>query len=490
MSKTTTKQTYSVMPSSKRRSALKSRPRFRTEKDPLGEVQIPAGAYYGAQTKRALDNFPISGIRFQRRFIRALGIIKLSAAKANVELGLLDRKKGEAIAKAAQEVFEGKLDDQFPLDIFQTGSGTSTNMNANEVIANRAIEILGGKRGDKSLVHPNDHVNMCQSSNDVFPTAIHIAALEAIETLLIPALRSLRRALDAKAKEFKDVVKASRTHLQDAIPITLGQEFSGYAAMISNGIRRLDKVKESLSEVPLGGTAVGTGLNAHPKFAETALKHVKEITKLSFKKARNTFEAMQSKDSTVEASGAIRTVAVSLMKIANDLRLLSSGPFTGLGEIELPAVQPGSSIMPGKVNPVIPEAVNMVAAQIFGNDVTITIAGQSGQLELNIMMPVLAYNLIQSIELESNAARVLAEKCVRGITADATRLRKYAESSLALITAIAPSIGYDKAAKVARKAVRERKTIPQIIIEEGILSKEKLAKILDVKKLTQGGRVA
>lgn len=489
MSKTTTKQTYSVMPSSKRRSALKSRPRFRTEKDPLGEVQIPASAYYGAQTKRALDNFPISGIRFQRRFIRALAIIKLAAAKANMQLGLLDRKKGESIVKAAQDVVGGKLDDHFPLDIFQTGSGTSTNMNANEVIANRGNEILGGERGDKSLVHPNDDVNMCQSSNDVFPTAIHISALEAIETELIPSLRTLERALSKKAREFSNIVKAGRTHLQDALPITLGQEFSGYATMIANGIRRLGKVRESLSEVALGGTAVGTGLNAHPKFAEIALKHINEITKLSFRKALNSFEALQSKDSAVEASGAIRTVAVSLMKIANDLRLLSSGPFTGFGEIDLPAVQPGSSIMPGKVNPVIPESVNMVAAQIIGNDSTITIAGQSGQLELNTMMPVLAYNLVQSIELEAVAATVLAEKCIRGITANIERCKEYAESSLALVTSIAPSIGYDKAAKVVKKALKERKTIREVILEEGILTNEKLAKVLDAKKLTKGGRL-
>ncbi len=477
------------MPPPRRHSAPRLQPQFRTEKDPLGEVQIPASAYYGAQTKRAVDNFPISGLRFQRRFIRALGIIKLAAAKANMQLGLLDPKKGEAIVKAAQEVIEGKLDEHFPLDIFQTGSGTSTNMNANEVIANRAIEILGGERGDKTLIHPNDDVNMCQSSNDVFPTAIHISALEAIETELIPSLRSLERALSNKARKFSNVVKAGRTHLQDALPITLGQEFSGYAIMIANGIRRLEKVRESLSEVALGGTAVGTGLNAHPKFAEIALKHINEITKLSFRKALNSFEALQSKDSAVEASGAIRTVAVSLMKIANDLRLLSSGPFTGFGEIDLPAVQPGSSAMPGKVNPVIPESVNMVAAQIIGNDTTITIAGQSGQLELNTMMPVLAYDLIQSIELEAAAATVLAEKCIRGITANAKRSKEYAESSLALITAIAPSIGYDIAAKVVKKALKERKTIREVILEEGILTKEKLAKVLDAKKLTKGGRL-
>ncbi len=469
---------------------MKSVGQFRIERDPMGEVQIPTDAYYGSQTKRALDNFPISGIRFQRRFIRALGIIKLAAAKANMELGLLDRKKGEAIVTAAQEVIEGKLDNHFPVDVFQTGSGTSTNMNANEVIANRAIEILGGERGDKSLVHPNDHVNMCQSSNDVFPTAIHISALEAIEAQLIPALRSLEKALNGKARKFRYIVKAARTHLQDAVPITLGQEFSGYATMIANGIRRLENVRDSLSEVALGGTAVGTGLNAHPKFADIALKHINGITKLSFKKARNTFEALQSQDAAVEASGAVRTVAVSLMKIANDLRLLSSGPFTGLGEIDLPAVQPGSSIMPGKVNPVIPEAVNMVAAQIFGNDVTITIAGQLGQLELNTMMPVLAYNLIQSIELEAAAASVLAEKCIRGVIANVRRCREYAESSLALITAIAPSIGYDRAARVAKKALKERKTIRQVIQDEEILTKQKLKEIFDVKKLTRGGRLS
>lgn len=455
----------------------------------MGEVRVPSTAYYGAQTQRAVENFPISTLRFPRQFIRAMGIVKLAAAKANMGLGLLDEKKGESIVAASQEVVEGKFDDQFVVDVFQTGSGTSTNMNANEVIANRAAELLGGRKGDKSLVHPNDDVNMCQSTNDIFPTVIHVAALEAIQTKLIPALRGLETTLSMKAGEFEDIVKSGRTHLQDAVPVTLGQEFSGYASMIKHAIRRISNAKASLEELAIGGTAVGTGLNAHPRFAELAVKEISNYTGLSFRKAENSFEAMQGRDAAVETSGAIKTLAVSLMKIANDLRLLTSGPRTGLAEIELPATQPGSSIMPGKVNPVVPESVNMVMAQVMGNDCTIAIAGQAGQLELNTMMPVIAYNLLQSIEISSNASRILAEKCVSGITADAERCKEYAERSLALVTAIAPEIGYDKAAAVFKRALKENKSIRQAIVDEGILTREEVDRILDLRKLTKGGRV-
>jgi fumarate hydratase class II len=454
----------------------------------MGSVKVPANAYYGAQTQRARENFQISGIVFPRRFIRALGIVKKSSAEVNMRLGLLDEKRGKAIAQAAQEITDGKLDQEFVVDVFQTGSGTSTNMNANEVIANRAAELLGGAKGDKALVHPNDHVNMSQSSNDVFPTAIHVAATEALVERLLPALKKLLMALERKAREFADVIKPGRTHLQDAVPITLGQEFSGYASMISHGIERVEKAKASLLELAIGGTAVGTGLNAHPDFGNLVVERINEITGLEFSPSKNRFESLQSKDAAVEASGATRSVAVSLMKIANDLRLLSSGPLTGLGEIELPAVQPGSSIMPGKVNPVIPESVNMVCAQVIGNDLTITIAGQSGTLELNTMMPLIAFNLLQLIEIEANAAEIFAEKCVAGIVANRKRCMELAERSYALATAIAPSLGYDRAAEMVKRARAQNKTIREVMIEEGI-PKEEVDRILDLEKMTKGGRL-
>src|SRR3989449_11163066 len=375
---------------------------YRVESDTMGEVKVPNSAYYGAQTQRAVENFPISGIRLPKEFIRAMALVKLAAARANIQLGLLEPKKGEAILSAAKEVMEGSLYDQFVVDVFQTGSGTSTNMNANEVIANRAIELLGGKRGDKKLVHPNDHVNMCQSTNDVFPSAIHVSSAEEIVRKLLPSLRVLAEALERKTREFEDVIKAGRTHLQDAVPIALGQEFSGYASMIRHGIKRAEQARDILMELPLGGTAVGTGLNAHPKYAELAIAEINRLSGLMFRTAENTFEAMQSKDACVEASGDLKTIATSLMKISNDLRLLNSGPRTALGEIDLPAMEPGSSIMPGKVNPVIPEALNLVAAQVYGNDAAIGICGMLGQLELNVMMPVIAYDLLQSIEILAN----------------------------------------------------------------------------------------
>ena len=459
---------------------------FRIEHDTMGSVKVPANAYYGAQTQRALENFQISGLVFPRRFIQALGIVKRAAVETNVRLGLLDEKKGKAIAQAAQDVVDGRLDDQFLVDIFQTGSGTSTNMNANEVIANRAVELLGGARGDRQVVHPNDHVNMSQSTNDVFPTAIHLAAVDALTSRLLLALKKLALALEKKSEEFDDVVKAGRTHLQDAVPITLGQEFSGYASAISHGIGRIEKAKLSLLELPIGGTAVGTGLNGPPDFGRLVVKRINKVTGLGFSLSKNKFEALQSRDAAVEMSAALRSAALSLMKIANDLRLLSSGPATGLGEIELPAVQPGSSIMPGKVNPVIPESVNMVCAQVVGNDLAITIAGQSGTLELNTMMPLIAYDLLQSIEIEANAAELLADKCVSGIRANRRRCTEFAEKSSALATAIAPSVGYDRAAKVAKRARDEDKTIREVMVEEG-LPKEEVDKILDLKKMTKGG---
>jgi len=460
---------------------------FRTERDSMGEMQVPAEAYYGAQTARAVENFPISKLRFGRPFIRALALVKLAAAKANQELGLLAPDKARAILQAAQEVADGEFDDEFVVDVFQTGSGTSTNMNMNEVIATRAIEILGGKRGDKS-VHPNDDVNMGQSTNDVFPTAIHVAALEAVQRQLLPAMNMLAEAFEAKSHEFADVVKAGRTHLQDAVPVTLGQEFSGYASVIRHGIRRIESCRPHLSELPLGGTALGTGINADPRFAPHAIQELSRVTGLAFRRAENPFEAMQNRDAAVELSGALRTVAVGLMKIANDLRLLTSGARTGLNEIELPATQPGSSIMPGKVNPVIPEAVNMVAAQIIGYDGAIAVAAMNGNLDLNVMMPVIAHDLLESIELAAAACRVFAEKCVRGIKANVERCHEYAELTGQLVTAVAPVIGYDKAAAVYKEAVARNTSIRQVILDHKLIAPDTLDEILDLKKLTRGGR--
>ena len=454
----------------------------------MGEVRVSNSAYYGAETQRAVQNFPISGLHLPREFVRAMALIKLAAARANMQLGLLDPKKGESIVSAAKEIMEGNLYDQFVVDVFQTGSGTSSNMNMNEVIANRAIELLGGKKGDKSIIHPNDHVNMCQSTNDVFPSAIHVSAAEAIARKLIPGLRVLFDALDRKAQEFEDIVKAGRTHLQDAVPMTLGQEFSGYASMIKHGIKRAEQARDILMELPLGGTAVGTGLNAHPKYSELAIGEINRLTGLSFRKADNTFEGMQSKDASVEASGLLTVIATSLMKLSNDLRLLNSGPRTALGEIDLPAMEPGSSIMPGKVNPVIPEALGLVAAQVYGNNTAIGICGSLGQLELNVMMPVIAYDLLQSIEILANGSRILGEKCVAGITADKKRLLDYAERTLMMVTRLTPKIGYDNAAKIAKKAMSENKSLRQVVLEEGILTKDKIDEVLDLKKMTKGGR--
>jgi len=410
----------------------------RIEKDSMGEMAIPADRLYGAQTERARQNFPISDLRFGRRFIEALGAIKLAASRVNRELGLLDPELGEAIERAAGEAMTGELDSHFVLDIFQTGSGTSTNMNANEVIANRAIQLLGGVVGSRSPVHPNDHVNLGQSSNDVIPTATHVSGLVAIERELLPALEQLRAALAAKAEEFDHIAKAGRTHLQDATPVRLGQEFGGYASQVRHGIRRVEAVRPALAELAIGGTAVGTGINTPADFGARMSAALSEILGVEFVEASNHFEAQSARDAVVEASGALRTVAVSLTKIANDLRWLSSGPRTGLGEINLPAVQPGSSIMPGKVNPVMAESVLQVCAQVIGNDAAIVVGGQSGNLELNVMIPVMAHNLLESVRILSTASVEFAERCVRGITATEERCLRNAESTAALATAATP----------------------------------------------------
>lgn len=460
---------------------------MRIEKDSMGEMQVPDDAMYGASTQRAVLNFPVSPLRFSRRFIRAVGIIKKAAALANKELNLVPADKADAIAKAADEVLNGKLDAHFVVDIFQTGSGTSTNMNANEVIANRAIEILGGKRGDKALVHPNDHVNMCQSSNDVIPTAIHVSAYEACVRELIPALEKLQRTFADKAKQFQDVIKSGRTHLQDATPITLGQEMSGYAAQIAYGIERIKRSLPMLAELALGGTAVGTGLNTHPEFAKTAIQHISKLSSCPFVEARNHFEAQGARDAAVEMSGQLKTIACSLLKIANDLRWLSSGPRCSLAEITLPETQPGSSIMPAKVNPVICESVMMVCAHVFGNDACITACGQHGNFELNVMLPVLGYNLLQAIELLASVANNFCDKCVSGIEADRSKCLEYAEKSLATCTSLAPKIGYDLAAKVAKKAFSENKTVRETAREMKVLPDNELARVLDLMAMTKPG---
>jgi len=457
----------------------------RTERDSMGEMQVPASAYYGASTQRAVLNFPISDLRFPRRFIKALGQIKRCAAETNTELGLIDEKLAGAIVQAAQEVIDGKLDGEFVLDIFQTGSGTSTNMNANEVIANRASELLGGQRGSR-LVHPNDHVNFGQSSNDVIPTASHIAAFMAIHDDLMPALESLERSLNQKANEFMDVIKTGRTHLQDATPIRLGQEFRGHAGQIERGIKRLHWAEDELAEVALGGTAVGTGVNTHPHFARMVCERLSRMNGVLIHETSNHFQAQNTLDNMVSASGALNTLAVSLMKIANDIRWLGSGPRAGIGEIELPVVQPGSSIMPGKVNPVIAESVCMVCAQVMGNHTTVTIAGQSGAFEINVMMPIAAYKLLQSINLLAASARNFTIQCINGVKAT-SRGPEMVERGLAICTALAPVIGYDAAANIAKEAAKTGKTIREVARKQTSLSEADLARILDPAKMTEPG---
>ena len=452
----------------------------------MGEFEVPSSAYYGAQTMRAVVNFPISDLRFPRSFIRAMGLIKMVAAQVNAELGLLDGNLSDAIVQAAQEVADGRFDDQFVVDIFQTGSGTSTNMNANEVISNRAIEILGGEIGSRNPVHPNDHVNTSQSSNDVIPTAIHVSALSQIDEELIPALRGLQGELHRKAEEFMPVIKTGRTHLQDATPVRLGQEFEGYAGQIERGIERLRRAGDELSEVALGGTAVGTGLNTHPEFARRVCAKLSAVLGVEVRETGNHFQAQSTLDNIVAASGALKTVAVSLMKISNDLRWLGSGPRAGVGEIDLPAVQPGSSIMPGKVNPVIPESVCQVAAQVVGNDATIALAGQSGNFEINVMMPVAAYNLLQSIALLASSARNLADQCVSGLTAT-SKGPEMVEKGLAIVTTLVPLIGYDAAAAIAKEAQATGKTVKEVALDTTDLLEEELNRTLDPSSMTEPG---
>lgn len=457
---------------------------YRIEHDSMGEVRVPASAKWQAQTQRAVQNFPVSGQRLERAHIAALARIKAAAAKVNAELGVLDKDVAGAIVAAAEEVAEGRWDDQFPVDVFQTGSGTSSNMNTNEVIATLATERLGRP------VHPNDQVNASQSSNDVFPSSIHIAATAAVTGELIPALEHLASALERKSSEFADVVKSGRTHLMDATPVTLGQEFGGYAAQVRYGVERLHATLPRVAELPLGGTAVGTGINTPPGFSAAVIAEVARATGLPLTEARDHFEAQGARDGLVELSGQLRTVAVGFTKIANDLRWMGSGPRTGLGELNLPDLQPGSSIMPGKVNPVLPEVVLMVAAQVIGNDATVTVAGASGNFELNVMLPVIARNVLESVRLLANSARLLADRTVDGLTANAERAREYAESSPSVVTPLNRYIGYEEAAKVAKQAVAERKTIRQVVQERGYLEAGKLTEAqldeaLDVLRMTR-----
>ena len=460
---------------------------FRTEHDSMGQMHVLAGAYYGAQTARAAENFPISGLRFNRQFIYALGLIKWACAEVNNKLHLLDDHRRALIQQAAEEVMNGDLDDQFIVDIFQTGSGTSTNMNANEVVASRANEIATGRLGGKEPVHPNDHVNMEQSSNDVIPTAMHVAAGVAIKKLLVPELTILEGILLEKAKQFDDIVKIGRTHLQDATPIRLGQEISGYAQQAHLSVLRAHKAINALRELPLGGTAVGTGINSHPAYAALAIAAIAHRTGIEFVEARNHFEAQAAKDAIVEASGQIRTIALSLAKIANDIRWLASGPRCGIGEISIPATQPGSSIMPGKVNPVMCEMVLQVAAQVVGNDAAIALAGSplGSTFELNVMMPVMAYNLLQSIELLGRASHVFAMRCADGIEADRERCEQLVEHSLAMCTSLAPKIGYDAAADIAKEAFKTGKTVRQVAEAKAVATSEELNKLLDARRMTQ-----
>ena len=453
----------------------------RIEKDSLGEVHVPADALYGAQTQRAKENFPISSLRFPRRFIEALGVVKKAAAEANNHLGLLDGPKAIAIAKAAERVAEGLYDKQFVLDVFQTGSGTSTNMNANEVIARIASDALGDR------VHPNDDVNMGQSSNDVIPTAMHVAARIAIERELIPALERLHASLEQKADEFDDVVKSGRTHLMDATPVRLGQEFGGFAAQVAHGLRRVRAASEELQELALGGTAVGTGINRHRDFPEHAIANISEATGLAFREAADHFEAQAAKDGYVAASGALNTLAVSLMKIANDVRHLSSGPTSGLAEIQLPAVQPGSSIMPGKVNPVLSEALMMVCARVMGNHATITVGGQHGNFELNVMMPVMAHALLQSVSILTGACDAFRSRCVEGIEANRERCRELLERNPSIATALNAYIGYDEASAVAKESAKNFESVRSVVQRRGLLSEDQLDEVLNVREMTEPG---
>ncbi|HAB53293.1 MAG: fumarate hydratase, class II [Ignavibacteria bacterium RIFOXYB2_FULL_35_12] len=456
---------------------------FRMESDSMGSIKVPTDKYYGAQTARSLMNFKIGGERFPAELIRALAIVKKAAALTNLELGTLTKEKCDLILQAAEEVIEGKLNDHFPLVVWQTGSGTQTNMNANEVISNRAIEISGGVMGSKKPIHPNDDVNKAQSTNDAFPTSIHVAAVEEIHRRLIPMVTRLHDALDEKANAFKSIIKIGRTHLMDATPLTLGQEFSGYAHQLTRGLERIDDSLKRLYEIPLGGTAVGTGLNTHPEYAVKVAAKISELTGKPFRTADNKFEAMAGKDALVEMHGILKTLAVSLIKISNDIRWLGSGPRCGIGEISLPENEPGSSIMPGKVNPTQSEAMTMVCAQVFGNDVTVNFAGASGNFELNVFMPVIAFNVLQSIKLLADACESFTDNCVVGIEANEANIKKHLENSLMLVTSLNPVIGYDNAAKVAKKAHKENKTLKEAAIELGLLTSEKFDEVVRPEKM-------
>jgi fumarate hydratase class II len=449
-------------------------------------VRVPQDAYYGAQTQRAVDNFPISGIRLPLAFVHALALIKQSAAVVNADLKIIDSHAGQAIAQAAGEVMAGRFDDQFVVDVFQTGSGTSTNMNMNEVLASRANEILTGARSSKSPVHPNDHVNAGQSSNDVIPTALHMSVLGAINDKLTPSLDQLHNCLLEKARQFADVYKIGRTHLQDAVPLSLGQEFSGYARQVELGAERLKDARKRLAELALGGTAVGSGLNAHPDFAARVILRIARKTGLEFVEAANHFEAQAARDAAVETSGVLKTIAVSLVKIANDIRWLASGPRCGLGEINIPSLQPGSSIMPGKVNPVVPEAVIQVSAQVIGNDTAVTFAGQSGNFELNVTLPLIAHNLLQSVTILASAIEVFSQKCISGITANREKCAGNIEQSLAMVTGLVPHIGYEQAASIAKEAFDTGKTVRQVALDKNVLSVDLLEEIL--KPDSSGGK--
>ncbi len=457
---------------------------MRIEKDTLGEVKLPDNVYYGAQTKRAMENFPISGMKLPRRFIRAQGIIKLAAARANGGLGLIEKKLLKAIEQAAQEVTDGRHDSHFVVDVYQAGAGTSQNMNANEVIANRAIEILKGEKGDYKIIHPNDHINMAQSTNDTIPASIYISAFEAVRDDLLPVLKTLENTLFHKSREFDSIVKAGRTHLQDAVPIRLGQEFSGYAEAIKNDIHRISRASESLLYLPIGGNAVGTGINAKPGFRNYIIREIIKITGIKFKKCKNLFEGIQNVNPALELSASLRGVSITLTKIANDIRLLSSGPRTGFAEIKLPAVQPGSSIMPGKVNPVMAEMLNMVCFQVIGNDTAIAYATQASQLELNVMMPLIAYNLLSSVDILTNGVDVFIHKCLKGIEPDPEKCMVFADNTLAMATALNPLIGYAAAAEISKEAYRTGKSVKQIVIEKSMLDRTEASRILDPLKLT------
>ncbi|HLA50889.1 MAG TPA: aspartate ammonia-lyase [Thermodesulfobacteriota bacterium] len=459
--------------------------KFRKEKDPLGEKEVPIDVYYGIQTVRAIKNFPISGIPPKKEFIIATAMLKKAAAIANMATGGLNKNIGKAIVRAADEIIQGRLHKEFVVDVYQAGAGTSHNMNANEIIANRAIEILGGRKGDYTLVHPNDHVNMSQSTNDIVPSSMRIASL-FLTSQLITELKALEKALSGKAKEFDGIIKSARTHLQDAVPIRLGQEFHAYGKSISKAIKRIERAAEGLQELGVGATAAGTGINTHPAYRKYVIKALRDIAKIKdLRPAENMLEAINSMADFVNLSQALRGLAIELIKIANDLRLLSSGPRTGFAEMMLPTVQPGSSIMPGKVNPVMAEMLNMVSFQVIGNDLTIAMAAQAGQLELNVMMPIINYNLLQSLEIFRNAVRVFTEKCIKGIKADRARCKELAEKSIGLATVLNPFIGYEKAAAVAKEAVATGKTIREIVLEKRILSKKEIDKILDPMAMTR-----